>query len=208
MSTTNIIVPQKGNSKAAVALSSLIHALYELESYALVRFVKKKMDAPVMMVLAPEIETDFECLIDVQVPFVEDIRPYRFPPLGKVKTVTGKTLDKHRNIPTHDMEKFMSDYIDSMDILELGKDGDGEPTEYAPVEDTYSPIIHRINQVIKHRAIHPNDPLPPPYDILLKYSHPADEVVGKSRKHLEKLIKACDVKKGWLSFPHSFKDSC
>ena len=67
MSTTNIIVGQKGNEKAAVALSSLIHALYELESYALVRFVRRKNDAPAMMILAPSIETDFECLIDVQV---------------------------------------------------------------------------------------------------------------------------------------------
>jgi ATP-dependent DNA helicase 2 subunit 2 len=67
MSSTNVIVAQKGNSKAAIALSSLIHALYELDSYALVRFVKRKNDAPVMMVLAPEIDAEFECLIDVQV---------------------------------------------------------------------------------------------------------------------------------------------
>jgi ATP-dependent DNA helicase 2 subunit 2 len=67
MSTTNVIVAQKGNDKAAVALSSLIRAMYELVAYALVRFVKRKNDAPVMMVLAPEIEADFECLVDVQV---------------------------------------------------------------------------------------------------------------------------------------------
>jgi ATP-dependent DNA helicase 2 subunit 2 len=67
MSSTNVIVAQKGNEKAAIALSSLIRALYELETYMLVRFVKRKNDAPVMMVLAPEIEADFECLIDVQV---------------------------------------------------------------------------------------------------------------------------------------------
>ena len=58
---------QKCNHKAFTALSSLIHALYEVESYALVRFVKRNNDAPVLMVLAPEIDADFECLIDVQV---------------------------------------------------------------------------------------------------------------------------------------------
>jgi ATP-dependent DNA helicase 2 subunit 2 len=67
MSTTNVIVGQKGNEKAAVALSSLIHALYELDSYAIVRFVKKKNDAPMVLVLAASIDADFECLIDVQV---------------------------------------------------------------------------------------------------------------------------------------------
>jgi len=74
MSITNVIVGQKGNDKAAVALSSLIHALYELESYALVRFVKRKNDAPVMMVLAAEVEPDFECLVDVQVRWVFSLR--------------------------------------------------------------------------------------------------------------------------------------
>jgi ATP-dependent DNA helicase 2 subunit 2 len=67
---------------------------------------------------------------------LEDVRPYRFPPLGKVKTMKGKTLDKHRNIPTHDMDKFMSDYVDSMDLSEFGKDGDG----YAP-SATYRPFL-------------------------------------------------------------------
>lgn len=65
MSTTNVIVGQKGNEQAHMALSSLIHALYELESYALVRFVKKNDEAPVMMILAPEINEERECLIDV-----------------------------------------------------------------------------------------------------------------------------------------------
>jgi ATP-dependent DNA helicase 2 subunit 2 len=129
-----------------------------------------------------------------------------------VKTITGKPLDKHRNIPTHDMEKFMSDYVDSMDISEFGKDDDGyanfsyfiktrlmhhrEPTKYAPVEDTFSPIIHRINQCIRHRAMNPEDPLPPPYEILTKYAQPPEELLEKSRGYLEKLTKACDVKKG------------
>ncbi|KAA8894251.1 putative Ku family DNA helicase [Sphaerosporella brunnea] len=195
MSTTNVIVAQKGNGMAAIALSSLIRALYELDSYALVRFVKRKNDAPVMMVLAPEIGADFECLIDVQVPFLEDVRPYRFPPLGTVKTVKGQTLDKHRNIPTDEMNKLMSDYVDSMDLSEWGKDDDDESAEYAPIDSTFSPIIHRINQVIKHRAIHPKDPLPEPYPVLTKYSHPPEDLVKKSQAHLEKLINACDVKK-------------
>jgi hypothetical protein len=71
-----------------------------------------------------------------------------------------------------------------------------KPAEYAPIDETFSPIIHRINQVIKHRAIHPRDPLPPPYDVLTQFSHPPEELVEKSRSHLEKLIKVCNVKKG------------
>lgn len=67
MSTTNIIIGQKDNERATIALSSLIHALFELESYALARLVTKKNAAPVLVLLAPSIDADYECLIDVQV---------------------------------------------------------------------------------------------------------------------------------------------
>lgn len=69
MSSTNIIVAQKANTMAALALSSLVHALYELESYAIARLVKKENAAPVMVMLAPMIDIDngVEGLLDVEV---------------------------------------------------------------------------------------------------------------------------------------------
>jgi len=66
MSTTCVVVPQKGNRKAAMALSSLVRALYELDNYILARLVTKKDKPPVMVVMAPLIEPEFEALIDVQ----------------------------------------------------------------------------------------------------------------------------------------------
>lgn len=123
------------------------------------------------------------------------MRAYKFPPLDKVKTVTGKVLDKHRHIPTTDMDKYMSDYVDSMDLSTLGQDDEGNPSEYITVEDTFSPILHRINQVIRWRAVHPDEPIPEPYDVLTKYSRLPDELLEKIQEPLDKLIAACDIKK-------------
>jgi ATP-dependent DNA helicase 2 subunit 2 len=125
MSNTGIIVAQKGNSKAAVALSSLIHGLYEMECYAIARFVAKENKPPSMVILAPNIEPDFECLFEVQVPFQEDIRKYRFPQLGVVKTISGKVLEEHRTLPSKELDDAMSDYVDSMDLMTAGRDADG-----------------------------------------------------------------------------------
>lgn len=80
MSTTSVVVPQKSNTKAAMALSSLIHALYELDNYILARLVMKKDKPPVMVIMAPSIEPDFEALIDVQVRFL----PFDFLVLGSL----------------------------------------------------------------------------------------------------------------------------
>lgn len=67
LSESNCIIGQKGNERAQIALSSLIRALYENECYALARLVTKDGKPPVMVMLAPHIEIDFDCLVDVQV---------------------------------------------------------------------------------------------------------------------------------------------
>lgn len=120
MSTSNVIIAQKTNDEAGLALSSLIHALFELECYAVARLVTKEGKPPLVVLLAPSIEQDFECLLEVQLPFAEDVRSYRFPPLDRVITVSGKTVTEHRNLPKEELMSAMSEYVDSM---ELDRDG-------------------------------------------------------------------------------------
>lgn len=64
------------------------------------------------------------------------------------------------------------------------------------IQDTYSAVLHRIDQAVRWRAVHPNEPVPPPFDILVKYSNPPEELVKKAKRRLEKLVAAADVKKG------------
>lgn len=116
MSNTNIIIPQRANDKASLALSSFIHSLFELESYAVARLVTKEAKPPLIVLLAPSIEPDYECLIEVQVPFAEDVRSYRFPPLDKVVTVSGKVVIEHRNLPSESLQDAMNKYVDSMEL--------------------------------------------------------------------------------------------
>lgn len=208
-----ITIAQKMNSKAAMALSSLIHALYELESYAIARIVLKDGKPPQMLLLAPLIEPDLEALIDVPLPFAEDVRMYRFPPLDRVITTSGATVTKHRNIPGEGLVDAMSTYVDGMDLSKIGRDDEGyeitqsilsskmlihhsQPSEYMPIEDTYSPLFHRINQAIRRRAVQPNEAITPPADILLRYSNPPSELVSKTAPQLKDLATAADIKKG------------
>ena len=195
MSVSCVVIAQKTNSKAIMALSSLIHALFELESYAVARLVTKADKEPLITLLAPSIEVDYECLLDVQLPYAEDVRLYRFPPLDRVITVSGKEIREHRNLPNDALSAAMSDYVDRMDLSDLGKDGEGNPAEYMNMDDVYSPVLHRIDQAVRWRAVHPTEPVPPPYDILTRYSHPPEELVAGAKKKLEKLIAAADVKK-------------
>jgi len=133
ISASYVIVGQRTNSKALMALSSLIHALFELESYAVARLVTKADKEPVLTLLAPSIEVDYECLLDVQLPFAEDMRSYKFPPLDRVITVSGKEIKEHRNLPSEALSSAMSDYVDRLDLSSFGKDDEG--CETSPVKD-------------------------------------------------------------------------
>lgn len=116
---------RKFDEKSEVALSSLVRALLEVESYAIARIVTKDGKDPLLVLLAPHAEPDWECLYDVPLPFAEDIRSYQFPPLDKVITVSGQTLTKHRFLPSDELEKAMSDYVDAMDLSTYDVDEEG-----------------------------------------------------------------------------------
>jgi ATP-dependent DNA helicase 2 subunit 2 len=161
MGESGVTIAQPINDKARMAFSSLVHALFELESYAVARIVEKDGKAPQIILLAPSIEPDLESLIDVPLPFAEDLRVYRFPPLDRVITASGSTMKKHRYLPDDDLVGAMNDYVDSMDLSTAGTDEEGQPAEYMNIEETFTPIIHRINQAIRQRAIFPNDPIAP-----------------------------------------------
>ncbi|KAK3692529.1 SPOC like C-terminal domain-containing protein [Podospora appendiculata] len=197
MGETGIVVAQKQNEEAELALSALIHALHEVESYAVARYVQKDGAQPQMFLLKPNpgIEDDFECLYDVPLPFAEDLRTYQFPPLDKVVTITGAVLTEHRLLPSEDLTEAMSDFVDAMDLSEASVDDEGRPAEYAPIDELYNPIIHRMNQAIRARAIDPDAPIEPPAELLLRFSRPPKDLLNKAKRDIEALINIAEVKK-------------
>lgn len=62
--------------------------------------------------------------------------------------------------------------------------------------DAFSPVLHRLDHAVRWRAVHPTKPVPPPYEILTRYSKPPEELVAKSKRKLEKLVAAANVKEG------------
>lgn len=125
MERSHIIIPQRINDKAVMALSSFIHALWELESYAVARLVPKDGKDPSLVLLAPSIERDYECLFEIELPFAEDVRAYKFPPLDRIVTISGKVIKEHRNLPSPALQDAMDDLVDAMDISEFDKDDEG-----------------------------------------------------------------------------------
>lgn len=190
LDNSNMIVAQKGNDKATYALSSLVHALFELGSVAVGRLVKKDMSEPILTILSPLIEEDTECLIENILPFAEDVRFYRFPPLDKVLTVSGKELTQHRNLPSDKLLQSMSDFVDGMSLVH-------DDDEMMAMDDTFSPALHTIEGAIKDRAINPDSQagLKRGEEFVKKYATQPKELQEQCKDALARLIEAADVKK-------------
>lgn len=195
MGDVGILHARKFDEKSELAMSSLVWALMELESYAIARIVAKDGKDPQLLLLAPHIEPGLECLYDIPLPFAEDLRTYQFPPLDKVVTVTGQTLTEHRLLPTDELNKAMSDYVDAMDLSNFGTDEDGNSAEFATIDESYNPTIHRTNYAIKQRAVHPDKALSEVPQILLQYTNPPESLIKKVQSHIDTLIQVAEIKK-------------
>lgn len=76
------------------------------------------------------------------------------------------------------------------------------PAEYAPLllppseADLYSPIIHRVNQAVRARAVDPEAPVGDIAPLLIKYARPPGKLVTGAKREIEALKKAANIKKG------------
>lgn len=68
------------------------------------------------------------------------------------------------------------------------------------IDETYSPIIHRIKEAICQRAVYPDEKIGPPPEILTKWSNPPSDLVSKALSELKKLIETAHVQKGVWSY--------
>ncbi|MGH0117535.1 UNVERIFIED_CONTAM: hypothetical protein FKN15_038055 [Acipenser sinensis] len=71
----------RNDKHAAVALSSLIHALDELEMVAIVRVLYNRCSNPQVGAAFPCIQDKYECLMYVQLPYMEDLGQFAFSSL-------------------------------------------------------------------------------------------------------------------------------
>uniref|UniRef100_A0A671Z2D9 X-ray repair cross-complementing protein 5 n=1 Tax=Sparus aurata TaxID=8175 RepID=A0A671Z2D9_SPAAU len=139
----------KDDEHAGVALSAVIRALDELQMVAIVRYAYDRRSNPQVGAAFPCIKQDHECLMYVQLPFMEDLRQFTFPSLDNNKKFT----------PSDTQLSAVDSLIDSMMLVE--EDDDGKKTDMFKVHHIPNPGFQRLFQCLHHRAVNPGTPLPP-----------------------------------------------
>lgn len=166
----------KDDEAAAVALSSLVHALDELNMVAIVRYTYDKRANPQVGVAFPYIKDAYECLVYVQLPFMEDLRQYMFSSLNNNKKCT----------PTEAQLSAIDDLIDSMSLVKKNEEGD-IIEDLFPTSKIPNPQFQRLFQCLLHRALHPQEQLPPIQQHILNMLDPPIEMKAKCEIPLSKV---------------------
>jgi len=169
MSTVQLFTSAPADLEGGVALSSLIHALHETDSVAIVRYVARAKAAPQLAVLYPCIKSEYECLYYVKLPFSEDIRQYPFAPLSIAHT-------RKQFIPSKDQLDAASNLIESLDLMHSTIDESGEPMEALKPKHTYNPTLQHFYQSLQKRALNSETPLPKLDPVIFKYIHPDEQL--------------------------------
>ncbi|XP_037379903.1 X-ray repair cross-complementing protein 5 isoform X1 [Talpa occidentalis] len=166
----------KDDQAAAVALSSLIHALDELDMVAVVRYAYDRRANPQVGVAFPYIKDTYECLVYVQLPFMEDLRQYMFSSLKNNKKYT----------PTEAQLSAVDALIDSMSLVKKDEEED-TIEDLFPTTKIPNPHFQRLFQCLLHRVLHPQEPLPAIQQHILNMLEPPMEVTAKCQIALSKI---------------------
>ncbi|XP_032423918.1 X-ray repair cross-complementing protein 5 [Xiphophorus hellerii] len=140
------IFPARDDEHAGVAMSALIRGLDELNMVAIVRYAYDRRSNPQVGAAFPCIKPEYECLLYVQLPFMEDLygRQFTFPSLENNKKIA----------PSETQLSAIDSLIDSMMLVT--EDEDLLKPHHLP-----NPAFQRHFQCLHHRAVHSDSPLPP-----------------------------------------------
>ena len=147
MGQTYMFCAPPGDAEASKAVAALVHAMYETESVAVVRYVRVRNAQPYLGILHPKIKPDQEFFYFHTLPFAEDLRQYVFRSNQEAKE---KLCAAER-----DKLDAVQALVASMDLMKAGPEG----TEALKPKTVFNPCLQHLYQATRHRAVHPSAPL-------------------------------------------------
>uniref|UniRef100_A0AAY4AZ94 X-ray repair cross-complementing protein 5 n=1 Tax=Denticeps clupeoides TaxID=299321 RepID=A0AAY4AZ94_9TELE len=172
----------KDDEHAGVALSALIRALDSLDMVAVVRYVYDRRCNPQVGAAFPCVKEKYECLIYVQLPYMEDLRQFQF----------GSLENNKKFAPTEEQLAAVDSLIDTMMLVEESEGGVME--DLFKVNNIPNPQFQRLFQCLHHRGVNPGSPLPPVDAWLKKALERPEAVAARCQAALAKAKKLFPLK--------------
>jgi ATP-dependent DNA helicase 2 subunit 2 len=149
---------------------------------AVVRFVKRMNDRPLLGILIPVVKADVEAFYFNQLPFEEDIREFSFAGLDDVR-ITANQKDAAEQL------------IRSMNLMAAGPAEDGdEPGEALIPKYTFNPALQRFYQCVERRALDPSADISELDPNIARYIVPSPSLLRQAAPKLANFKSAFDLR--------------
>ncbi|KAA1130751.1 ATP-dependent DNA helicase II subunit 2 [Puccinia graminis f. sp. tritici] len=180
-----------------ISFSAIVRAMNDANRAALARYVGRSVVAePKLVILIPVVEPTIRYFLFIQVPFVDDLRQYAFPPLPTGPILGNRTV-RTQYVLTDEMQDAMDELVDKMDLSaeEGSKTADGRTAPWLELENTCNPAVHHVKNCVLYRLSHPTSiHLAPVHQALAKCMAPPPHVVQRAASSLDRAKQLFDIK--------------
>ncbi|KAH3679706.1 hypothetical protein WICMUC_000774 [Wickerhamomyces mucosus] len=164
LTSESIFIVGKKTTKDIKALYAIIDSLFELNAFAIARYVQRENSDIQMVVLIPtliksqdikrklDIDEDQKALILIRLPYNEDIKFSVFPNIKILKTARGQLVQDSKLIPNDELQIKMDELVSKMTVDTKENDYIDNKRLFG-INGINSIGIQRYNQIIKDIAI-------------------------------------------------------
>ncbi|KAI9031855.1 SPOC like C-terminal domain-containing protein [Phycomyces nitens] len=182
-------------------LTALAKAMYETNSVAMVRYTSKSNTPPKLGVLFPCVEDGMDFLYFVEAPFCNDIKNIPDTIQNAFKVQNNQNSNSVSDtVKLESMEKL----VESMSLLDAGKDEDGNPCEHLVPEKVFNPLIWRVGETVRNRALDENAPIPDLHQSIKDQINVLPEFVENTRELAKQIQEIFQIEK--VEDPNEDKD--
>ncbi|XP_031773887.1 LOW QUALITY PROTEIN: X-ray repair cross-complementing protein 5 [Apis florea] len=178
-SATHVILPSSETNNVTKPFYSLVQAMHETNSVAIVRKVFRNNSTPRMVALFPCIDIPDEpwCLIEIELAFAEDRRLMESRPMKSII----KQLSNEQN-------EAVDNLINSVMLNDIQDSYEVDGNQYFLPGCVPNPAIQHRWHILSYRAINPDKPLPPMENYLKKILE-APLIKERSKSHIQKIAQ-------------------
>ncbi|TVU44219.1 hypothetical protein EJB05_03655 [Eragrostis curvula] len=175
-------IPEPGNTRAALAISSIARAMQQMNKVAIVRCVWKQGQGNVSFgVLTPNI-SPVNNVVDSfyfnVLPFAEDIREFNFWSFGSLPSSSQ---------PTEEQQEATDNLVKMLDLAPAGR-------EVLKPDFTPNPVLERFYSYLSLKAKQPDANVPPLDGCLRRITEPDPKIIDHRAPFIQNLGKSFELK--------------
>ncbi|XP_058104657.1 ATP-dependent DNA helicase 2 subunit KU80 isoform X2 [Magnolia sinica] len=170
MKDVNVFIPEPGNAKAILAVSSLVRAMKEMNKVAILRCVWRQGQGSVVIgVLTPNISS-LDNIPDSfyfnVLPFAEDVREFQFPSFNNFPPSWQ---------PNEQQQEAADNFVRMLDLAPSGKEEALQP-DFTP-----NPVLERFYHFLELKSKQPDADVPPLDRTLKRVAEPDPELLSQNQ---------------------------